>query len=119
MQIKQLEMEAEKWMQQKVYINTIRCYTSIINLNPNHNLITFTLDHLKTALSKVETNIAGYEVESIEDTLKLVEADNKILSDSILQLLKDKLNKTSNWSSHTVLRLNINNIFVDMTTLCK
>lgn len=85
--LQDLKTQAEIWKMQGVYANAISRYVDMINLDPNHATIEFTLSNLEKAIIKYDRKLEDITVQNIEDAIKKVKDRNKTLSERIIKLI--------------------------------
>lgn len=91
-QINQLEMQAHEWSRKGVTANEIDCYVDMIELNPEHPLIDYTLDNLIKALKKITVGLDVNNSQKINSSMEKLGNKYKPVAEQIIELAKCKLN---------------------------
>lgn len=93
LRIVQYESEANYWEARGVYANAVRSYVHMIDLDPNHPTIEYTLSSLEKAISKCGTKMIPSYIQEVEDAMKKTIARQKTLTEQVLIRLNENAAK--------------------------
>lgn len=87
--IAQLESEANYWEMTGVYINAIKSYVRMIDVDPNHSTVEHTLSCLANSITHCQRKLDWLTIQNVEDAMNKTISHQKLLTEQVLTKVKE------------------------------